>query len=312
MSHDHRHHHARGHHHHAGEGRLKTSIGLNLLITIVEVFGGLVSGSLALLSDALHNFSDTSSLVISLIARRVSRRAASSTKTFGYQRAEIIGAFINLITLVIVALFLIEEAIDRLLHPQPIDGLVMLVVAVVGLLANAATALLLWRDAKDGLNMRSAFLHIVGDAVSSVGVVLGGVLIMQYGTFLVDPLLTFAIAFYILFNTYQMLRQTIDILMESTPPGLDLTSVTRAVHDLDFVIDMHHIHVWQLDERHAALEAHIAIDRRDLSHMEEIKAEIKALLSTRFDITHSTLEFEFLRCDTEPHLCFEKRHIHQE
>ena len=303
------------HHHHAlprddsgGGVRLGLSIAFNLIITIAEVVGGLISGSLALLSDALHNFSDTSSLVIAYVARRYAQRAPDRLKTFGYKRAEIIGAFVNLITLVLIALFLIKEGITRLLDPQPIDGPVMLVVAVIGLLANVGTALLLRRDAKHSLNLESAFLHIITDAVSSVGVVLGGLLIMWYDVYLVDPILTLAISVYILFHSYRMLRRTVDILMEATPPGLNLDEVTRAVEALDHVIDMHHLHVWQLDDEHAALEAHITIEKGDLEQMEEIKEAIKRLLDERFHIAHSTLEFEFVPCDqpSDDPPCFEK------
>lgn len=303
------------HHHHAlprddsgGGVRLAFSIAFNLIITIAEVIGGLISGSLALLSDALHNFSDTSSLVIAYVARRYARRAPDRLKTFGYKRAEILGAFVNLITLVLIALFLIKEGITRLLDPQPVDGPVMLVVAVIGLLANVGTALLLRRDAKHSLNVKSAFLHIIADAVSSVGVVLGGLLIMWYDVYLVDPILTLAISVYILYHSYEMLRRTVDILMEATPPGLDLDEVTRAVESLDHVVDMHHLHVWQLDDENAALEAHIAIAKGDLERMEEIKEAVKRLLAERFHIAHSTLEFEFVPCEpsAEDPKCFEK------
>ena len=182
MGHQHHHHHieVRG-----SERRLAISIVLNLVISVAEVVGGLLSGSLALLSDALHNFSDTASLCISLSARRIGRREATSVKTFGYKRAEIIGAFVNLVTLVLIALYLIKEAVERFFNPQPIDGTIMLVVAVIGLAANVATAVLLFRDAKESLNIRSTFLHIITDAVSSVGVVLGGVLILYYDVYLV-------------------------------------------------------------------------------------------------------------------------------
>lgn len=294
---------AHHHHHHAhppgpdgSAFRLVASILLNLLITIAEVVGGLLSGSLALLSDALHNFSDTSSLVISYVAQRIGKRTANPQKTFGYKRAEIIGAFINLVTLVIIALYLIKEGITRLFEPQSIDGPIMLIVAVIGLLANVFTALLLWRDARSSLNIRSAFLHIISDAVSSVGVVIGGILIWQYGFYLVDPILTLLISLYILVHSYRMLRETIDILMESTPAHLSLEHVIRAIEATDRVRDAHHLHVWQLDEAVTALEAHIVIDKQDLEQMEVIKRAVKHMLAERFAISHTTLEFETRPC----------------
>lgn len=297
MSHAHHHHgHAHGAPREGGERRLWISIVLNLTITAAEVVGGILSGSLALLSDALHNFSDTASLGVSLGARRIAQRDPNRRKTFGYRRAEVLGAFVNLVTLVLVALYLIYEAVERFLDPQPIDGGVMLAVATIGLAANLITALLLWRDAQESLNIRSAFVHIVGDTLSSVGVVLGGLLILRYQVFWVDPALTLGIACYILFHSYHMLRQTANILMEGTPPGLRLDALAEAVEGVERVRGMHHLHVWQLDETHAALEAHVVIARGDLERMEQIKAEIKRRLAERFGIAHSTLEFEFAPC----------------
>ena len=304
-----------GHHHHhhhieadaqGSERRLVWSIALNLLITVAEVVGGVLSGSLALLSDALHNFSDTASLGISLAARRIGRKAATSNKTFGYKRAEIIGAFVNLVTLVLIALFLIKEAVERFLNPQPIDGTIMLVVATIGLLANVVTALLLFRDAKNSLNIRSAFLHIITDAVSSVGVVLGGVLILQFQIYIVDPILTMLISLYILYHSYEMLRETIDILMESVPKNIDLDQVVAEVEAVDRVLGIHHVHVWQFGEQDVALEAHIVIDKGDLEHMEVVKHSIKDRLGEVFHIYHITLEFEFIPChDHSDPRCYE-------
>jgi cobalt-zinc-cadmium efflux system protein len=297
MAHDHAHHHYVPPPHQEGsETRLIISIALNLLITIAEVVGGIISGSLALLSDAVHNFSDTASLGISLGARRIARRDPNRRKTFGYRRAELIGAFVNLVTLVLIAFFLMKKAVERFLDPQPIDGTVMLVVAVIGLAANLITAWLLHRDVEGSLNIQSAFVHIVSDALSSVGVVLGGVLIMAYDVYLVDPILTFAIACYILYHSYAMLRRTIDILMEGAPPDLRLPDLMSAVESMDPVVDMHHVHVWQIDEQTTALEAHIAIEKSDLAQMESLKRAIKERLHNDFGIGHSTLEFEFIPC----------------
>ena len=302
--------HTHDHHHHRRPGsqaRLVASIAFNLLITIAEVVGGLLSGSLSLLSDALHNFSDTVSLGISLGARRMASREANGRRTFGYRRAEIIGAFINLVTLVLIALFLIKEAIMRFMEPRPVDGSVMLVVALIGLAANVVTAALLYRDARGSLNVRSAFVHIVADALSSVGVVLGGLLILLYDLTFVDPLLTLAIAVYMLYHSYDMLQQTVDILMESTPPGLEVAGLIRDVQILDPVQDMHHVHVWQLDEAHTALEAHIVISEEELPRIDAIKHQIKDLLAVRFEITHSTLEFELAPCAKDVHAhCFQE------
>lgn len=301
MAHSHKHGHHHHHHHHHGddqtEGRLWISIFLNLTITLAEFVGGLISGSLALLSDALHNLNDTTSLGISLFARKVSKKKANVDKTFGYKRAEIIGAFVNLITLVIIALFLIKEGVERFYNPQPIDGLVMFVVAVIGLLGNVITAVLLYRSSKENINIRSAYIHIMSDALSSVGVIVAGWLILQYQWFIVDTVLTLIIAGYILWQSYYMLWETIDILMESTPAEIELNNITHAMQEVAGVLDVHHLHVWRLDENNILLESHVVIDENDMNNMESIKSSLKDLLASGFDIHHSTLEFELEPCD---------------
>jgi len=297
MAHSHDH----GHHHHHGEGqtegRLWISIFLNLIITLAEFVGGIISGSLALLSDALHNLNDTASLAISLIARKISKRDANIDKTFGYQRAEIIGAFINLITLVIIALFLIKEGVERFYNPQPIDGTVMFIVAVIGLLGNVITAVLLYKSSEENINIRSAYIHILSDALSSVGVILAGIAIIYYQVYIVDTILTLVIAGYILWQSYHMLRKTINILMESTPAGLEIPNIQSAMAGINGVLDIHHLHVWRLDEQNILLESHVVIDENDISNMEAIKGSLKELLGSKFNIHHSMLEFEFEPCE---------------
>ena len=306
MAHDHKH-----HHHHSIEdasiGKLWISIFLNLIITIAEVIGGLLSNSLALLSDAIHNLNDTISLGISLIARKISKKGVSSQKTFGYKRAEIIGAFINLITLVIVALFLIKEGIERFIDPQPIDGLTMFWVAIIGLAGNLITAGLLFKDSKENLNLRSAYIHILSDALSSVGVIIGGWLIIQYQWFVVDTILTILIGGYILWHSYHMLRETIDILMEAKPEHLDLENLEKQMLSIKEVCGVHHLHVWRLDEQQILLECHVVIEKEDVLQMEEVKSKLKKMLHDEFDITHSTLEFEFEPCSSHHHELLQHR-----
>lgn len=304
----HVHAHTHGHREHADEsGRLLVSIALNVLITVAEIVGGLLSGSLALLSDAVHNLSDTASLGVSYAARRISTRAPTAEKTFGYRRAEIVGAFINLITLMVIALFLMKEAVDRFLNPREIEGVLMLSIAVIGLIANLATAALLYRGSRSSLNLRSAFLHIVTDGLSSVGVVVGGLLIIYYDLHVVDPIITLAISLYLIVHAYRMLRLTIDILMEGTPSAVDLDAIVSDARSIDRVIDMHHVHVWQLDESHLAMEAHVVISGDDLHVMEAIKTAVKKRLADHHDISHSTLELETVPCDPadDPN-CYER------
>ena len=301
---DHRH----GDHDHRGEGaghahgkeastwRLVVSIILNAAITAAEFAAGIWTGSLALMADAAHNLSDAASLGVTLGARLVSRKESDTRRTFGYQRAEVVGAFINLIALVFIALFLLKEAVTRALDPQPVDGTVMMIVAGIALAANLGTAALLHRGAQGSLNVRSAFLHIVADAMASVGVLVGGALVAWKGWTWIDPAVTALISVYILVHSYRMLRSTIRILMESAPRHFDYETMVDRMEAHPDVRGVHHVHVWQLDEARTAAEAHVVIARRDLEAMEEIKRDLKALLQREFDVEHTTLEFEFDPC----------------
>jgi len=307
MGNTHTHTHQHGSHtHENNSARLVASILFNLIITLAEIVGGVLSGSLALLSDALHNFSDTTSLVISLVTLKISIKSPDHKKTFGYRRAQIVGALINLVSLVLVSFYLIKEALERYFNPQPIQGTMMLVVALIGLAANLLTAIVLLQPSKKSLNIRSAFFHIIGDAVSSVGVVISGLLIIRYRLYFTDTLVTLIISAYILVNTFKLLKQTINILMQGVPEGFNLERVIDEVKHIDNVIDIHHVHVWQLDENHANLEAHVVIDRTDPQEMNATKQSIKQRLAEHFNITHSTLELEFHNCDgTSLEDCYE-------
>lgn len=294
MSHHHHHH----HHHHdteaLGDRRLNIAVAVNMLLTLAQVIGGVLSGSLALIADALHNFSDAAALLIAVVARRVGRQPPDRFKTFGYKRAEVIAALINLVTLVIVGLYLIYEACWRIFEPQPIEGWAVIVVAAIALLVDIVTALLTWSMAKHSLNIRAAFLHNISDALASVGVIVAGTLILLYGWTWVDTVLTLLIAGYVLYQAATLLPKTIHILMEGTPEHLSMPDVIEAMSAIDGVSDVHHVHIWQLDEQRSALEAHVLID--DVEQMESLKAGLKQELASRFDINHSTLEFELHPC----------------
>lgn len=274
---------------------------MNLGITFVQFGGGLVANSLALISDAVHNLSDSSSLGVSLVARRISRRQADRRNTFGYRRAEIIGAFVNLIVLVLVALFLVREGIERLLQPEAIDGLLMFIIAGVGLFGNVVSVVLLHADSKHSLNIKSAYTHLLWDAIGSVAVILGGVLVMAFGWYVVDPIITIAVAFYILWTSYGMLKETVGILMEAASADTDVTGIRDALEGVDSVQDVHHIHVWNLDEHETLLECHVRIAEQHVSALERIKADVKAMLEQKFGITHSTIEFELTPCGEQRH-----------
>ena len=285
--------HTHGHGKTMGTTRLILAIVFNALITAAEFVAGLITGSLSLLADAAHNLNDTASMGVSLVARRISGRDANRRRTFGYDRAELIGAFINLITLILIALYLLVEAVRRFFNPQTIAGDLMIIVGAITLAANVATALVLYKPSKGSLNIKSAFIHIVADAMGSAAVMLGGWLIMSYGWTIVDPILTIAIAGYILAQSYKMLRETISIFMETAPKDFDFDEMIRRITAMEGVQNVHHVHLWRLDENRVALEAHVCVARRDLDEMERIKDAVKRRLRDDYGVSHATLEFEF-------------------
>ena len=297
-SHDHGHHHGLKD---QTERRLWISLFLNLGITVAQLIGGFISNSLALISDAIHNLSDTGSLGISLVARKYSRKKATREKTFGYRRADIIGAFINLIILVLVSLFLIKEGIERFFQPETINGSIMFWVAFAGLAGNVISVMLLHSGSKKSLNIKSAYIHLVWDAAASLAVIVGGLLVLYFDLFIIDPVLTIAIALYILYTSYELLKQTIDILMESTPSDIEIENVKESLEEIPRVIDVHHIHIWNLDENENLLECHALIDEKNARQIEEIKGKMKLKLNEEFDITHSTIEFELRPCREPSH-----------
>jgi cobalt-zinc-cadmium efflux system protein len=275
-----------------GDKRLIIAVGVNVLLTLAQVIGGIVSGSLSLIADALHNLSDAASLGIALFARKIGRKPADELKTFGYKRAEIIAALINLTTLVIIGLYLIYEALWRFVEPEEIEGWTVVIVAGIALIIDIATAMLTYAMSKKSMNIKAAFLHNVSDALASVGVIIAGTLILLYGWYWMDTLLTLIIAGYVLWQGFSMLPNTIHLLMEGTPEHLSIAEVITAMESIDGVKNVHHVHIWQLDEHHNALEAHVVTDASQLADIEQVKDALKTLLSERFEVGHSTLEFE--------------------
>ena len=298
-----------GHSHdtsHLSDARLVWAIALNLLLSIVEFVIGFVSGSLSLIADAAHNFNDCMSLVVTLIARIISRKEADRRRTFGYQRAEVIGAFVNLLMLAAIGLYLLYEAVVRYFNPQEVQGWPMIIAAGIALVVDLATVVFLQGMAKGGINLRAGFLHKIADALASVGVIIGGVLILLKGWYVVDLVITVAIAGFILWQSLSLLKPTIAILMESVPVDVDVDALSEDIASIDGVLDLHHIHIWELDEEHRVMEAHIVIETKDINQMEQIKVAIKQRLQERHSIQHSTLEFEFAggSCPSPKHESF--------
>jgi cobalt-zinc-cadmium efflux system protein len=283
------------HSHHEVEGKnLLFSIVLNIIITIAQVIGGVLSGSLALISDALHNFSDVLSLVFSYLANKLSKKKASLHQTFGYKRAEIIAAFVNAITLIIVALYLIVEAAIRFFHPEIIKSTLVIWMSVLGILVNGISAFMLKKEADYNLNMKSAYIHLFTDMMASVAVLIGGILMKYYQIYWIDSLLTFAIAIYLIFIGLDLLRDSTKILMLFTPSHIDINQIVEEVHKISGVTKLHHIHVWHLNEHELHLEAHLdCSDDIKISDFNILLSKIEQVLLEKFHINHINIQPEF-------------------
>lgn len=290
MGHDHHHHH---HHHLAadgGDGRMAWAVAANLLLTVGQVAGGMVAGSIALIADAIHNLSDAMALVIALVARRIARRPSDAGMTFGYGRAETVAALVNYTTLILISIYLAYEAIWRLIDPTEVTGWIVIVVAGLALAVDVVTALLTFQMSRDSLNIRAAFLHNLADAATSVAVILGGVLVMLYDWRLVDPLLTIGISGYILWHSLTDIVPVIRILMLAAPPGLDARDVMAAIHEVPGVDGVHNVYLWQIDERRFTLQAHLVLS--ESADEVATRGEVRVLLAERFQLGQVTLETE--------------------
>lgn len=290
-------------HDHSGKTipKLWLTLLLNLGISIAQIIGGLISNSMALISDAVHNLSDTGSIGVSLVARTFANKKANQRMTFGYRRADIIGAFINLILLVVISLFLVKEGIERFLSPQEIDGNIMFWVALAGLAGNVFSVMILHADSKESLNIKSTYVHLFWDAIASLAVIIGGVLVLFYDLYIIDPILTVCIALYILRTSYRLLKETVTILMEATPAEIDVSVIKKELESLPLVEDVHHIHVWNIDENMKMMECHVRIPQSDSGKLESVKSDIKQSLSESFGISHSAIEFELKPCGRPAH-----------
>lgn len=284
-----------GHHHHAhaaglGDRGLGIAVVINVGLTVAQVVGGLLSGSLALIADALHNLSDAGSLVIAFWARRIARRPADARMTFGYARAEIVAALVNFTTLILLGLYLGYEAIMRLFDPQPVAGWTVVIIAGIALAVDLATALLTYAQSRESMNIKAAFLHNVADALASVAVILGGVVILLYDWTLIDPILTLVIAAYVLWHGLTEIGGAIRILMLAVPEGTDPETVIAAMLGVDGVENVHHVHLWGFDEKRVSLEAHLVLPPETLATT--AKSGVRQMLRERFNVTHVTLETE--------------------
>ncbi|SCY85718.1 cation diffusion facilitator family transporter [Flavobacterium caeni] len=285
------------HSHHSQEvtdKNLSVSILLNIGITVAQIVGGIVSGSLSLVSDALHNLSDVVSLALSFVAHRLAKKKATVHHTFGYKRAEILAAFINAATLIIVAVYLVYEAVLRFSSPVAIGSEIVIWLSALGIVFNGISTLLLKKDAAHSVNMKSAYLHLLTDTMASVAVLIGGLLMKYFGWFWIDSVITLAIAIYLIFMGWGLLRSTTKMLLLFTPENLDIEQIVQKVHAVTGENKLHHIHLWSLNDNQLHFEAHL--DCREnitIAEFNRIVHEIEEVLHHEFHINHSTIQPEF-------------------
>jgi cobalt-zinc-cadmium efflux system protein len=275
-------------------------MGVNALLTVAQIVGGILSGSLALVADALHNFSDMASLVIAFVARKIARRPADARMTFGYGRIEIVAALINYTSLILVGVYLIFEGVMRMIQPTEVAGWPVVILGGVALAVDSLTAWLTWSMQKSSVNIRALFLHNLSDALASIAVIVGGSLILLYDLRWVDPAITIGIALYILYLAVTEIGGPIRMLMLGSPPDIDSRAVCDDLCRVEGVGDVHHVHLWQMQEHQAALDCHVVLTEEGWTRIEAVKAALKERLRDRFGIAHSTLEFESIHhahCD---------------
>lgn len=288
------------HTHHRSQKNLLLSIVLNIVITVSQVIGGFVSGSLALLSDALHNFTDVVSLIISYVASKFSSKNATLNKTFGYKRAEIIAAFVNSASLIIIAIILIKEAVVHFFDPQIINSDLVIWLSVLAIVGNGFSVLLLLKDRKTNMNLASAYLHLLTDMLSSVAVFIGGLLMKFYSIYWIDSLLTLAIAIYLIVVGIKLFKNSFKVLMLFTPNHIQIDDIVEKINALALVQNMHHVHIWQLNEDELHLEAEIDFEKDiSLSKFEEVLEEIESILLSEYGINHINIQPEFNKTDNK-------------
>lgn len=296
MEHDH------SHHGEVSRKLLIASIATGVFVA-VELTVGIAANSLGLVGDALHNITDTLALLLALFAVRVERRPATSAKSYGWHRAGVLAAFINAAALAAFTIVLFVEAIGRLTRPAAVNSTAMIITAAAGLILNGAITLWLRDHSHQNLNIRSAVLHMLGDAFSSAGIIVAALLIRATGALFWDPAVSIAIGVLILWSSWGILREAINLLLEGTPAGIDPDAVTKAISALDGVDGVHHLHIWALAPSRPALSCHLMVGDVPVRSTGNLLAKVNEMLEHDYGITHTTVQFEFAECDVDDPYC---------
>lgn len=296
---------AHSHFHPRVSGRkLFWTIVFNSAITLAEFLAGLVSGYLALLADAVHNLSDVAALVLAWLGVKGSQLPPTKKSTYGYKRVEVMTAFISAVSLVVIALYILWAAYRRFLDPQPITHpRLFLTVAVIGLVGNLLSVWLLHGEKGKSLNLKTAFLHMAFDALASVAVIAGGVVILLTGWVMIDVLLSVAIALMIFWSSYLVIKEAVLIFLEAVPPGIEFDKVHEAIEALPKVCHVHDLHIWSLSSHEIALSCHVCLDEADLSFGPDVILQVNRTIRDRFGIGHGTIQLEIGECSRSDILC---------
>lgn len=289
------HHHSHHYHHTQVSEKsvrlLLFSFAINILLSILEIIGGIVAGSISLIGDALHNTSDAFSILIAVIAFKIGRRKASEKYTYGFKRAEVIGGFVNLILLFISGCYLLIEGIFRLIEPQPIEGKIILIISVFALIIDALTAKISHHDAAHNTNMKMVFIHNLADAFGSIGVIISGACVMFFGIYRIDGIIALCIALYMIYQSVLSFPKTVNILMNAAPDHVSIKELEREIRLINGVKGVHHIHLWCINENDVAVECHI--EACDL----ELSSEVAQVLRQKFGIRHTNIQIEDKHCN---------------
>jgi len=297
-----------GHHHHVdvedtSGARLLITLVLNLVIPVAQVIGGVYAHSMALLSDAAHNFSDFAAILIAYFAHLVGKKGASVHNTFGYRRVEVMAAVINVVILLGASCFIVYEAVERFQHPQSVLGKIVIWLACVGIVGNGFSAILLHRGSGHNLNVRGAFLHMMGDFLTSVAVLVSGIVLLFRPWYWLDPLLSLVIVVFILKNCWSILKEATGILMNATPRGMDIQEIRDYLESMPGVCGVHYLHAWNVSSASIAFSCHIQVEDQLVSDTEALAQTIRRELHERFDIDHPILQFETVQCGNGGVLC---------
>jgi cobalt-zinc-cadmium efflux system protein len=293
------------HHHHASEASRKLVIAAiaTLVFVVVEMSIGFFATSLALIGDALHNFTDSVALLLAFFALRLERRPPTSEKSYGYHRAGILAAFINAGTLVGFTVYIFIEAVDRFRHPATVNAQAMLITAIIAIALNATISLSLRHEGKEDVNVRAAVMHMFGDAIASAGIVFAALMIRTTGNGIWDPVVSIGIGVLILWSSWGILRETVNLLLEGTPTGIDPAAVTESMAAIDGIYGVHHVHIWALGPSRPALSCHVMVGDVPVKTTAKLLEEVNAMLTANYRIAHTTIQFEYANCSEDDLFC---------